>query len=258
MARLELTLSHAEEAKAAMVAAHQLAIEHAPSPKRSIGVHTALARLQLALGRVDEALDLVRQSGISADDPVPYGREPEYLILLRVLLAEGSHGAALALSDRLLQQAQTAGRNGRAIEVLILQALAFQGSNDTPQALAALDRALTLARPEGYIRVFIDEGRPMMQLLNQARSHRLGAGYAAQLLLSTRLPSAQPLIELLTAREIEVLKLIESGLSNDEIASRLVISLATVKRHISNIYGKLDVPSRTQAVFRARELRLLD
>jgi len=264
LARLELALSHPGQAEAAMHAAHQLVVEHALSPARSIWVQAALAGLHLVQGHLDQALRLVRQSGISAGDLVPYEREPEYLTLLRVLLAEGDYGAALVLSERLLRQAQAAGRNGNIIEVLILQALAFQDSKDTQQALAALDRALTLARPEGYVRVFMDEGEPMVQLLSQARSRRLGGGYAAQLLLATshsgdaQLPSAQPLIEPLTGREMEVLKLIESGLSNDEIASRLVISRATVKRHISNIYGKLDVPSRTQAIFRARELQLVD
>jgi len=264
LARLELVSSHPGQAEAAMQAAHQLVAEHPLSPKRSIWVQSALADLHLAQGNLDQAIHLVRQSAISADGPVPYELEPEYLTLLRVLLAEGDCGAALTLSERLFQQAQAAGRNGRSIEVLILQALAFHGSKDTQQALTVLDRALTLARPEGYVRVFLDEGEPMVQLLSQARAHRLGAGYAAQLLLATsqtgdaQLPSAQPLIEPLTGREIEILKLIASGLSNDEIASRLVISRATVKRHISNIYGKLGVPSRTQAIFRARKLQLLD
>ncbi len=209
----------------------------------------------------------MRQSGISAEDPVPYAREPEYVTLLRVLLAQGDREAALGLSDRLLQQAQAAGRSGRAIEVLILQALLFQKSKEPARALAVLGAALSLARPEGYVRAFLDEGEPMLHLLSQARAHRLGEGYAAELLLATsragsarspQPPSAQWLVEPLTEREMEVLKLIGSGLTNEEIASRLVISHATVKRHISNIYGKLDVPSRTQAILRARELRLLD
>jgi LuxR family maltose regulon positive regulatory protein len=170
----------------------------------------------------------------------------------------------VGLSERLLQQAQAAGRNGRVIEVLILQALLSQESKDTVRALAILDTALALARPEGYVRVFLDEGEPMLHLLNQARARRLGGGYAAELLLtagrasSTQLPSTQPLVEPLTEREMEVLKLIGCGLSNDDIASRLVISRATVKRHISNIYGKLDVPSRAQAILRAKQLRLID
>jgi LuxR family maltose regulon positive regulatory protein len=264
LARLELAFAHAGQAEAAMHAAHQLVVEQPLAPRRSIEVQSAVANLRLAQGHPDQALALVRQSAIAADGPIPYERGPEALTWLRVLLAQDAHGAALALSQRLLQQAQAAGGTGRIVELLILQALACHGSKDTPQALAVLDRALTLARPEGYVRVFLDEGEPMGQLLSQARSHRLGAGYAAQLLLAAghsgdaQTPSDQPLIEPLTGREMEILKLIESGLSNDQIGSRLVISRATVKRHISNIYGKLDVPSRTQAIFRARGLRLID
>jgi len=147
---------------------------------------------------------------------------------------------------------------------LILQSLAFQGKKDLAQALATLDRALLLAQPEGYVRVFLDEGEPMAKLLYQARSRRIGAGYAAELLPAmsrasgVELPSTQLLIEPLTQREIEVLKLIEAGASNDDIAARLVISVATVKRHISNIFGKLGVQSRTQAILRAREVKVLN
>jgi len=267
LARLEQALCHPEAAEAAMQAAHGLAVQHAFTPRRSIWIQSALVELRLARGELDDARYLVRQSGISAEDPVPYAREPEYMTLLRVLLAQGDCEAALGLSDRLLQQAQAAGRSGRAIEVLILQALLFQQSKEPARALAVLDAALSLARPEGYVRAFLDEGEPMLRLLNQARAHRLGEGYAAELLLATRrggsprspeLPSAQGLVEPLTGREMEVLKLIGSGLTNDDIASRLVISRATVKRHISNVYGKLDVPGRTQAILRARELHLID
>ena len=266
-ARLGQALGHPEAAGAAMQAAQGLAARHAFPPQRSIWIQSALVELRLARGELDDARYLVRQSGISAEDPVPYAREPEYMTLLRVLLAQGDCEAALGLSDRLLQQAQAAGRSGRAIEVLILQALLFQKSKEPARALAVLDAALCLARPEGYVRAFLDEGEPMLRLLNQARAHRLGEGYAAELLLATRrggsprspeLPFAQGLVEPLTGREMEVLKLIGSGLTNDDIASRLVISRATVKRHISNVYGKLDVPGRTQAILRARELHLID
>jgi ATP/maltotriose-dependent transcriptional regulator MalT len=263
-ARLEQALCHPEAAEAAMQAAQELAARHAFPPQRSTWIQPALVELLLARGKLEDARYVVRQSGISAEDPIPYAREPEYLALLRVLLAQGDRQAAVGLSDRLLQQAQAAGRSGRAIEVLILQALLFQQSKEPARALAILDAALSLARTEGYVRTFLDEGEPMLHLLNQARAHRLGEGYAAELWLaagrpgSPKMPSAQGLVEPLTEREMEVLKLIASGLTNDDIASRLVISRATVKRHISNIYGKLDVPGRAQAILRARELRLID
>jgi LuxR family maltose regulon positive regulatory protein len=266
-ARLEQTLCHPEAAEAAMQAAQGLAARHAFPPWRSTWIQSALVELRLARGELEDARYVVQKSGISAEDPVPYAREPEYMALLRVLLAQGDREAALRLSDRLLQQAQAAGRSGRAIEVLILQALLFQQSKEPARALALLDAALSLARPEGYVRAFLDEGEPMLHLLSQARAHRLGEGYAAELLLATsragsprspELPSVHGFVEPLTGREMEVLQLIGSGLTNEDIASRLVISHATVKRHISNIYGKLDVPGRTQAILRARELRLID
>lgn len=226
-------------------------------------LQAALVHWWIIQDNLERACHLVQHSGISVDDDIPYLREPEYLSLLRVLLAQGDHDAALSLSERLLRSAEAAHRQGRVIELLILQSLAFQGKKDLTQALATLDRALLLAQPEGYVRVFLDEGEPMAKLLYQARSRRIGAGYAAELLSvmgrasGVELPPTQPLIEPLTQREIEVLKLIEAGASNDDIAARLVISVATVKRHISNIYGKLGVQSRTQAILCAREMKLL-
>jgi LuxR family maltose regulon positive regulatory protein len=198
------------------------------------------------------------------DDEIPYSREPEYLLLLRLLLAQGEYDAVRSLAERLLHMAEAAKRVGRVIEVLVLQALAFQGKRDMDQALSVLERALALAQPEGYCRVFLDEGEPMAKLLFQAKAHRIGQGYASELLsassevFSTELPSAQLLVEPLTLRELEVLKLIEAGYSNQDIADRLVISMPTVKRHISNIYAKLGVESRTQAVSIGRELRLFE
>ena len=186
------------------------------------------------------------------------------MILLRVLLAQKDYEAALGLSERLLQQAETAGRMGLVIEILILQALAFQGKKDTEHALAALERALALAQPEGYVRMFLDEGEAMTRLLCQVQSRQVEAGYAAELLArigrisGMTQPSMQLLIEPLTTREVEVLKLIEAGCSNQEIAEQLVISIPTVKRHISNIYTKLGVKSRTQAVAIGKELKIFE
>jgi LuxR family maltose regulon positive regulatory protein len=153
---------------------------------------------------------------------------------------------------------------GLVINGLILQALALQGKKETGQALVALERALALARPEGYVRSFLDEGEAMTRLLCQAQAHQVGSGYAAVLLSrigkisGTTQPSMQLLIEPLTAREVEVLKLIKAGRSNQDIAGQLVISIATVKRHISNIYAKLGVESRTQAVAIGKELKIFE
>ena len=262
-ARGEHARAHPSQAQEAMRAAEEVAVEHSLSPRRAMWLQAALVRWWIMQGNLERASHVVQHSGISADDDISYLREPEYLTLLRVFLAQGDYAAALSLSNRLLRSAETARRKGRAIELLILQSLAFQGNKDLAQALASLDQALLLAQPEGYVRVFLDEGEPMAKLLYQARSRRVGAGYAAELLSAmggasgVELPPTQLLIEPLTQREIEVLKLIEAGASNDDIAAQLVISVATVKRHISNIYGKLGVQSRTQAILRAREVKLL-
>ena len=150
------------------------------------------------------------------------------------------------------------------IETLILQALAFQGRKDTESALAALEKALALAQPERYVRSFLDEGEAMTRLLCQAQSRQVGSGYAAVLLSrigktsGMTQPSMQLLIEPLTAREVEVLKLIKTGCSNQDIADQLVISIPTVKRHISNIYAKLGVNSRTQALAIGKELKIFE
>jgi LuxR family maltose regulon positive regulatory protein len=158
---------------------------------------------------------------------------------------------------------------GPAIGILTLRALALEAAGDTNGALHALRQALELAEPEGYVRVFVDEGEPMARLLRHAASRGIGPGYVSQLLAAFEVSRlgraeewplpvhAQPLIEPLTDRELEVLDLLAEGLSNSEIARRLFISLPTVKSHTRNIYGKLAVHSRRQAVARARTLGIL-
>jgi LuxR family maltose regulon positive regulatory protein len=146
----------------------------------------------------------------------------------------------------------------------VLQALALQGRGETDAALASLGRALSLARPERYVRSFLDEGEGLARLLYLAKTRDIESGYAAQLLATgraahgARVPTPQLLPQPLTERELKVLKLIDGGCSNQDIAAQLFISLATVKRHISNIYTKLEARGRTQALSRSRELGLLD
>ena len=264
LARLEHVQHHSESALEAMRFAEKLANEHHLLPKYSVSVKYALARLWIAKGNLEKAFQFVQEGGITTRDEIHYLREPEYLILLRLLLAQGDYDAALALSQRLLQKAEAANRMGRVIEVMVLQALIFQGKADMDQALEVLGRALSLAQPEGYVRIFLDEGVPMAKLLYQAKAHRIQAGFATALLdaigeadSATQTP-AQSLIEPLTTRELEVIKLIEAGYTNQEIAAKLVVSIATVKRHISNIYAKLGVKSRTHAVSLGKELGLFE
>lgn len=264
LARLEQTRGNLEQAREAIRDAEQLAAESPISPRRSMLVTADLARVWLAQGNLEKPSQLIQKSGLSVKDEIPYWREFEYMILLRVLLAQKDYEAAVGLSKRLLQQVEAAKQMGLVIEILVLQSLAFQGRKDMERALAVLERALALAQTEGYVRIFLDEGEAMMRLLCQIRSREAKAGYAADLLSrmggisGMAQPSMQLLPEPLTTREVEVLKLIEAGRSNQEIAEKLVISIPTVKRHISNIYAKLGVKSRTQAVAIGKELKVFE
>jgi LuxR family maltose regulon positive regulatory protein len=264
LARLEQARGNPEAVQEALRRAEQLADEHPLSPLRTIQLKSELARYWQAQGNSEKLSKLIQQSVPSSKGGISYQRQPEYVIHLRVLLARSDYEAAITLSKRLLQQAETPGRMGLVIEILILQALSFQGKKDTDHALVALERALALAQPGGYVRLFLDEGEAMTRLLCQVQSRQVGSSYAADLLSKIgrisgmTQPSMQLLIEPLTTREVEVLKLIKAGSSNQEIAEQLVISIPTVKRHISNIYTKLGVKSRTQAVAIGKELRIFE
>ncbi len=190
------------------------------------------------------------------------------LALVRVLTARQEWKEALDLLTQIRRSALEAGGEGWVIKALVLEALAHQTMGQIDRALAAVSEALSLAEPEGYVRTFVDEGEPMATLLAQVWRHGLSPHYVGTLLTASRagLPatSAEPqatpthlLYEALTERELEVLHLIDAGLSNPEIANRLTISLNTVRTHTKNLYSKLDVHSRTQAITRARDLNLL-
>jgi len=263
LARLAHVQGYPEKEQEAIYLAEQLANEHHLLPGYSTLVKYVLARLWLAQGNMEKVSHIIQQSGLTINDDIPYLREPEYLALLRVLLAKGEYDSALTLSQCMLQKVEVTSRTRRVIELLILQALIFQAKRDIDQALVMLGRALSLAKPEGYMRIFLDEGEPMFKLLHLAKARRIETEYVANLLAvmgeaTERAQSpVQLLIEPLSMREVEILKLIEAGCSNQEIAARLVISIATVKRHISNIYAKMGAQNRTQAVSIGRELSLL-
>jgi LuxR family maltose regulon positive regulatory protein len=269
LARVERARGNLEKAREALQAAERISSDRRLSPLRRLWVKLASAHWWLEQGNLERAAALVQEVGISSEGvksgiEIPYRLEPEYYLLLRLLLARGEGEAALSLSKPLLVRAEATKRTGRMIEALVLQALAWQEKNGLAEALLSLERAFSLAQPEGYVRVFADEGPLMRKLLYQARAHRIGADYPSRLLAAMESstdqgePPAQALIEPLTRRELEVLQLIESGCSNQEIADRLAISLPTVKRHLSNIYAKLGAGSRTQAVSLGRELRLFE
>ena len=194
-------------------------------------------------------------------------RKYEQLVLARAFILQGRTVETLELLETILAQARQLERTDLAIEIDILRALTFQHSGDGDRALEAFTEALALAEPGGYVRIFLDEGKPMISLLRQAASRRLVPAYVAKLLAASGEPAtsdrevrpshAFSLIEPLSDRELEVLRLLACGLSNPEIASELYIAVSTVRTHCKNIYGKLGVCRRWGAVQRAQELGLI-
>jgi len=235
------------------------------------------ARLRLLQGQTTKAIVWAESCGLSVDDAEwPYSREVEYLTLTRVLIAQGKLEGVEGMLDRLLTAAEAEKRTGDSLEIMIQQALYSCASNKGSQALQLIERALRLAEPEGYIRSFVDEGEPMRLLLLEYQSiikKTIREGHDRQSLrlltytdklLDSFSHSAvgekskpETMLEPLSDRELEILRLIASGRSNQEIATLLFIAVSTVKSHINHLYGKLGTNRRTQAIVIARELGLL-
>jgi LuxR family transcriptional regulator, maltose regulon positive regulatory protein len=236
------------------------------------------ARLLLTQGEVAAAINWTKERGLGADDEISYPQEGEYLVLARVLVATDAVDRALGLLERLYARAAAHARTGSILEVRALQALALDAVGDEAGALAALAEALSLAAPEGYLRVFVNEGAPMAALLGQLTTAgtaqvaavgdlppddltRLAEAFArdgAPIAQHDRRAGVVPgLVEPLSDREVQVLRLVAAGRSNREIAEELVVVLDTVKKHVGHILDKLGAVNRTQAVARARELGLL-
>jgi LuxR family maltose regulon positive regulatory protein len=225
------------------------------------------ARVWIRQGRVGDALGWVHERGLSVDEDLTYLREFEHIILARVLLArytteraEGSLQDAARLLERLLRAAEEGKRNGSVLGIVVLQGLVHQVRGDMRAALASLQRALTLAEPEGYVRLFVDEGPPMASLLRAAGKEGIAPSYVHRLLAAfgaVDTPGRQDLIEPLSERELHVLRLLGTDLDGPDIARELVVSLNTMRTHTKNIYAKLGVNNRRAAVRRARELDLL-
>jgi LuxR family maltose regulon positive regulatory protein len=246
-------------------------------PQIVLRVATFAARLALMDGRMHDIAHWVQANRLSVDDALSEWLEIEYCMLARWQIAQRHADNALRLLSRLAAAAEAAGRMGRLIEILALQALAFHAQGQTATALPALARALVLAESQSYVRLFADEGAPMATLLRAAQNQGIAPDYVARLLTafpkiasrglgtgsaesthSPPNPRPAALVEPLTNRELEVLRLIAEGASNGEIAARLVITVGTVKQHISNIFGKLGVRSRTQVIRAAHDHGLLD
>jgi LuxR family maltose regulon positive regulatory protein len=259
--------------------AARLAKNYEVSAGLIVEVAACRARLLMAQGHLEVASRWAHESGLDADCGAVHLQHTEYLVLAQVLIASARSDQpncwdqAMMLLGRLLQDAEAQGRMGHAIEVLALQASALQERGETAPAMDALARALSIGEPEGYVRTFVDMGAPMSGLLHQAMARGLAPEYVRKLLVAFGgtaetaqgaaevaggSPSAgHSLVEPLSEREMEVLMMVVAGLSNREIARRLVITEGTAKWHVHNIYGKLAVHSRTQAVARAKELSMI-
>jgi LuxR family maltose regulon positive regulatory protein len=227
------------------------------------------ARFLLKQKRVDDVLDWIQRRELSTEDILHFSNEFDHITLARVKLAqyhqqpdEQGPGELLDFLDRLRTAAEHGGRIGRVLEITILQALTYQAAGQTENALRCIQAALNIAEPEGYVRLFVDEGEAIQPLLVHCLSQREHVAYVKKLLDHLQPQSDNPspnqlLIEPLSERELDVLNLMADGHTNQAIADDLLIALSTVKKHINNIYGKLHVPNRTQAINRARELGIL-
>ncbi|MGH3345908.1 MAG: LuxR C-terminal-related transcriptional regulator, partial [Nocardioides sp.] len=221
------------------------------------------ARAHIAHGDLAAAEGWASDHGVAATDEATYLHEYEHLTLVRLLLAQHRHDEALALLDRLDTAAVGARRPGSLVEIGMLQALARHEAGDREQALAGLAEALTGApEPEGYVRLFLDEGAPMLALLRAAVSDGVAPDHARRLLSAAETTSPatglqDALADPLSDRELEVLRHLDTGLTGPEIARQLFVSLNTLRTHTKRIFTKLDVTNRSAAVRRARELGLL-
>lgn len=226
-------------------------------------------RVWIRQGRLTEALGWARERGVSVDDQLSYLKEFEHITLARALIQQHANTRedapihqAIDLLERLLEEAKAGARTGSTLEILLLLALSFEQQGASDRALDLLRAALTLGKPEGFVRTFVDEGEAVVPILRRLASAGIEPEYVTSLLnvLQSELPAMeleQPLVEPLSPRELELLQLVSGGLSNQQISEELTISIATTKKHMSNILGKLAASNRTEAVRRARDLNLL-
>jgi LuxR family transcriptional regulator, maltose regulon positive regulatory protein len=274
LARLQQACRQSTRAVQTLDAFAQLARQRDFAP--ALVAHGAAvgAQIELVQGNLAAAIRWAEKSGLSTTDALSYPRERAYLTLARVRIAQGQAQPtgsflpeALALLERLLSDAEPKARMSSVIEILLLRALALGAQGKQEEALRTLGQALALAEPEGYIRLFLDEGAPMLVLLRQASARQITPGYVMTLLEAAgeqvrpapHHPTSRSgqLLDSLTAREREVLRLLVDGASNQEIADQLVLSVNTVKKHIFNICSKLNVQGRTQAIAKVRTLNIL-
>ena len=262
------------EAEGALKLAHEaerLARESG-APQAIVDAALWKARLHLMRNELRAAAsELERGPGV---EEVPRStQDAKSISLARLLIAREDHDEALQMLNYLRETAEAADQRGSVVEILTLQALVLRAKDEKNRAIDVMGRALALAESEGYVRTFVDEGPPIAELLSEVLEaqqrgrldslRRVPAHYLRKLIaaLERDAPNSTPpsteLPEALSERELEVLQLIASGKNNRRISSELFVSVGTVKTHINNLYRKLDAHSRTQAVARARELKLL-
>jgi LuxR family maltose regulon positive regulatory protein len=276
-ARIQYALGDPQRAQAILTRVAELVHRYNLPARYTSPLGVCQAILWLAQGNLDAACAWARDRGLNAADEPAYVRTEEYFILARVLLMQSNFEGAIGLLERLQRNAEANRQMYDAIHALALLAVAVHAARpSSDEALRLIERALTLAAPEGYIRTFVDVGSPMAALLRVAHRRGIVPDYTARLLAafgndeggrtkdevtSPPLPPSafipQSLVEPLSERELAVLRLVAVGYANQAIARELVIEVGTVKRHVHSLLGKLEVQNRTQAVARARELGLL-
>ncbi|MCU1580596.1 MAG: LuxR family transcriptional regulator [Rhodoglobus sp.] len=227
------------------------------------------ARVRIVQGRLQDALAWVTDQGLSTKDELNYLREFGHITLARLMIAQsvtdptaGSMQEAIGLLARLLVAAEAGKRTGSVNEILVLQALALEAQGQLPLALEPLERALDQAEPEGYVRLFLDEGAPMLRLLRAAAGAGIRPDYVRRLSQALRAtegtgPTRQPIAEALSERELQVVRLLATQMTGPEIARELYVSLNTMRTHTKHIFLKLEVTSRPAAVRRAEALGLI-
>jgi LuxR family maltose regulon positive regulatory protein len=256
-------LGDADGAREALGNAEEIQARHPNYFKVSHMVDVCRVGLVLAQDGPEAAL-LAAQAARLGKADAPVFREREQIAIARALVAQEAWEEALSLLARMSEDAEAGGRCGRLVEILALQASAYQQHGDSPKALTVLEQAIAIAAPEGYVRIFVEGGAPLADLLRRVATQAIAPDFVQRLTNALGMDGADrsaqpvsPLVESLTDRETEVLQLLGAGQTNQAIADALFITINTVKKHTTNIYGKLGVHSRTQAVVRAQELGLL-